>query len=113
MGLRNLYVAKAEIPQATFDEWQQAMEKAKALIEGREEAFAEAHKIVECELDFIGSTAIEDKLQDEVAETINFLKMAGIKVWVLTGDKVDTAINIGKSAGLIDAETQYEIGEEF
>jgi magnesium-transporting ATPase (P-type) len=38
--------------------------------------------------------------------------MAGIKVWVLTGDKVDTAINIGKSAGLIDAETHYEIGED-
>lgn len=56
---------------------------------------------------FIGSTAIEDKLQDEVAETVNFLKMAGIHVWVLTGDKVNTALNIGKSAGLIDANTRY------
>lgn len=56
---------------------------------------------------FIGSTAIEDKLQDEVAETVNFLKLAGIHVWVLTGDKVNTAVNIGKSAGLIDAFTRY------
>lgn len=57
----------------------------------------------------IGSTSIEDKLQDEVADTINFLKTAGIHVWVLTGDKVNTAINIGKSAGLIDGLTDFEV----
>lgn len=45
----------------------------------------------------IGATAIEDKLQDEVGETIDFCKKAGIKVWVLTGDKIETAINIGFS----------------
>jgi phospholipid-transporting ATPase len=50
----------------------------------------------------LGSTAIEDKLQDEVADTIRFMKRTGIKVWVLTGDKVETAIEIGVSAGLID-----------
>ena len=56
----------------------------------------------------LGSTAIEDKLQDEVADTIKFMKKAGIKVWVLTGDKVQTAIEIGVSAGLID-ETMTKI----
>lgn len=50
----------------------------------------------------VGSTAIEDRLQEQVAETIEFIKEAGIKVWVLTGDKVETAINIGVSAGLLD-----------
>ena len=60
----------------------------------------------------IGSTGIEDKLQKEVASTINFLKLAGIKVWVLTGDKVATAINIGKSAGLIDGKTAYVVAED-
>lgn len=49
-----------------------------------------------------GSTAIEDRLQSKVAEVIQFIKAAGIKVWVLTGDKVGTAINIGQSAGLLD-----------
>lgn len=58
----------------------------------------------------IGSTAIEDKLQEEVAETIVSLKEAGIKVWVLTGDKVETAINIGYSAGLLNNDmTQFQI----
>jgi len=50
-----------------------------------------------------GSTAIEDRLQNKVAEVIQFIKAAGIKVWVLTGDKVGTAINIGHSAGLLDS----------
>ena len=60
----------------------------------------------------IGSTAIEDKLQDEVADTLKFIKLAGIKVWVLTGDKVETAQNIGHSAGLLDYSMQQEIIQE-
>ena len=50
----------------------------------------------------IGSSAIEDKLQANVSQTLEALKSAGIKIWVLTGDKVETAINIGYSAGLLD-----------
>ena len=49
----------------------------------------------------LGATAIEDKLQDEVKETIMELKKAGIKVWMLTGDKKETAVSIGYSCGLI------------
>lgn len=52
----------------------------------------------------IGSTAIEDKLQEEVTETIVSMKSVGIKVWVLTGDKIETAINIGYSCGLLNNE---------
>ena len=44
-----------------------------------------------------GATAIEDKLQDGVAQTIANLELAGIKIWVLTGDKQETAINIGQN----------------
>ncbi len=54
----------------------------------------------------IGATGIEDKLQDEVDETIDLLKKAGIKVWVLTGDKTETAINIGYSSKLLDDEQE-------
>lgn len=68
---------------------------------------AEDEKI-EVGLELIGSTAIEDRLQDEVADTIRFMKRTGIKVWVLTGDKVETAINIGFSAGLLESNmVQY------
>ncbi len=53
-------------------------------------------------MELVGATAIEDKLQEDVGETIHHLKQAGIKVWVLTGDKIETAINIGFSCKLLD-----------
>jgi phospholipid-transporting ATPase len=69
-------------------------------------------------MELLGATAIEDKLQDKVGETIFKLKQAGIKVWVLTGDKIETAINIGFSCKLlthelkriiIDGKTEEEV----
>jgi phospholipid-translocating ATPase len=54
----------------------------------------------------VGSTAIEDKLQDEVPEVIKDIKAAGIKLWVLTGDKIETAMNIGFSSQLLDNEME-------
>ena len=57
--------------------------------------------MIETNLDLVGATAIEDMLQDKVAETIRTLREAGIKLWVLTGDKIETAINIGFSCNLI------------
>ena len=56
----------------------------------------------ERDLGYGGSSAIEDKLQDDVATTIVSLKEAGIKIWVLTGDKIETAIQIGYATGLLD-----------
>ena len=57
----------------------------------------------------VGSTAIEDKLQDQVQDTIVSLRQAGIKIWVLTGDKVETAIQIGYSTGLISENMSQHI----
>ena len=68
----------------------------------REEEVEKINDAIEKDLELVGSTAIEDKLQDGVPDTIKFLRDAGIKVWVLTGDKVETAINIGYSSGLLD-----------
>ena len=63
-------------------------------------------------MELIGSTAIEDKLQDNVSEVISFIKEAGVKLWVLTGDKVETAINIGFSCALLNKETEIFIVNE-
>ena len=60
----------------------------------------------------VGSTAIEDKLQDNVGEVISFIRKAGIKLWVLTGDKIETAINIGFSCKLLDKEMELFILSE-
>jgi P-type E1-E2 ATPase len=54
----------------------------------------------------IGGTAVEDRLQDEVAETIVMMKNAGIKFFILTGDKKQTAVSIGRSCGLIDPNSK-------
>lgn len=54
-----------------------------------------------------GCSAIEDKLQEDVGQTIKDIKKAGIKVWVLTGDKVETAINIGQSCKLLDRSQNW------
>ena len=56
---------------------------------------------LETDMELIGATAVEDKLQDKVPETIEYLRNAEIKVWVLTGDKIQTAVNIGFSCKLL------------
>jgi P-type E1-E2 ATPase len=68
----------------------------------REELVNEVNERIEHELVLIGSSAIEDKLQEGVPKSIKQIRKAGINLWVLTGDKIETAINIGYSAGLLD-----------
>lgn len=89
--------------------WNQKVTAAQLEVNDREEKVAGINALVEYDLELIGSTAIEDKLQDEVASTIEFMKTVGIKVWVLTGDKIETAINIGVSAKLLDSEMDQYI----
>lgn len=57
---------------------------------------------IEQSFDVSGCTAIEDRLQEGVPETIVHIRKAGIKLWVLTGDKIETAVNVGYSSGLLD-----------
>eukprot|EP01104_Vermistella_antarctica_P005938 TRINITY_DN16684_c0_g1_i1.p1 TRINITY_DN16684_c0_g1~~TRINITY_DN16684_c0_g1_i1.p1 ORF type:complete len:1126 (+),score=362.88 TRINITY_DN16684_c0_g1_i1:248-3625(+) len=100
-GLRTLVVAKREMSDAEFAEFDGQFQDASNTIEGREEAVEEVCARWETNLELVGATAIEDKLQDRVPETIEYLLLAGIKVWVITGDKQATAINIGYSSRLL------------
>lgn len=102
-GLRTLYLAQKELKRKEWEKWNEEVQQAKLAVCHREEKVAAVDEKIEQDLELVGSTAIEDKLQDEVAETIQFAKTAGIKVWVLTGDKIETATNIGFSAGLLDS----------
>ena len=68
---------------------------------------------IEFDFDILGATAIEDRLQEDVAETISTIKKAGIKFWMLTGDKLETAINIGYSCQVLDSDMSvYRIEQE-
>lgn len=100
-GLRTLCIAMRDIPEAEYQKWNVVHSRAAATINGRQEALEKAAEIIERDLFLLGATAIEDKLQDGVPETIYTLQQAGIKLWVLTGDRQETAINIGLSCRLI------------
>ena len=77
---------------------------------GKDEKVEKVQSEIESSMKLVGSTAIEDKLQEDVKETIEAFKETGIKVWVLTGDKVETAINISYSCGLLNNQMkQYVI----
>lgn len=81
-------------------------------IDNRSQALQDAAEKIEKDLVLLGATAIEDKLQDGVPETIFTLMEAGIKIWVLTGDRQETAINIGYSCKLISSEMQVLVCNE-
>ncbi len=81
-----------------------AWHAAKKDISRRKQMQDEAAEIVECDFTVLGVTAIEDRLQDDVPETIEDLGKAGVKLWVLTGDKLETAINIGYSSRILRNE---------
>ena len=100
--MRTLLLASKEIEEDVFEEWNQRFEAALATIVDKDEKVEEVQSEIELGLTLVGSTAIEDRLQEDVAETIKAFKQCGIKVWVLTGDKVETAVNIGYSCGLLD-----------
>ncbi|CAL8085666.1 unnamed protein product [Orchesella dallaii] len=101
-GLRTLCCAMREIPESDYKEWQLIYQKASTELHERETRVEEAAELIEMDLHLLGATAIEDKLQEKVPETIAALLKAGISVWVLTGDKQETAINIGYSCHLLN-----------
>ena len=112
IGLRTLILTEKVLKEEEYEKFNEEFTKASNLLKGREEEVDKVAASMEKELEIIGSTAIEDLLQENVSDTIVSLKNAGIKVWVLTGDKVGTAINIGITCGLLDnSEERVEIRE--
>ncbi|EME48532.1 hypothetical protein DOTSEDRAFT_67546 [Dothistroma septosporum NZE10] len=101
-GLRTLCIAQRELEEEEYQTWNVDHELAAASVQDRETKLEECADRIERELMLLGGTAIEDKLQDGVPDAIALLAQAGIKLWVLTGDKVETAINIGFSCNLLD-----------
>ncbi|KAJ3116248.1 hypothetical protein HDU96_010105 [Phlyctochytrium bullatum] len=103
-GLRTLCFAYAILPEKTYEEWAKRYHDASVSLDEREEKMEAIAEEIEKNMLLIGATAIEDKLQDGVPECIERLSRAGIKLWVLTGDKLETAINIGLSCNLLTQE---------
>ncbi|GAB1604721.1 phospholipid-transporting ATPase ID-like isoform X1 [Argonauta hians] len=115
-GLRTLCLAAKEIDPQDFAEWKKRYHEASTSMQNREEKVNDLFEEIEQNLTLLGATAIEDKLQDGVPETIANLALAGIKIWVLTGDKQETAVNISYSCKLLTDEMEEIFivdGEEY
>nr|UJH94547.1 Dnf1 [Starmerella bombicola] len=105
-GLRTLCIAQREISQKEYSEFSRQYDIAAAEIVDREHKLEEVCSKIERDMVLLGGTAIEDRLQEGVPRTIQLLGDGGIKLWVLTGDKVETAINIGFSCNLLTNDMQ-------
>ncbi|KPI90191.1 putative phospholipid-translocating P-type ATPase (flippase) [Leptomonas seymouri] len=104
-GLRTLLVGLKEVSRAELAHFLQDIEEANSLTEGRQVRIDALRGQMETGIEILGITAIEDTLQEHVQETISDMLIAGIKVWMLTGDKMETAQQIGLSCGL------YHVGD--
>ncbi|VDM81727.1 unnamed protein product [Strongylus vulgaris] len=119
IGLRTLCLAYKDIDPAYYEDWIKRQQAAAVDMYNREKKLDEIYEEMERDMTLIGGTAIEDKLQDGVPEAIARLAEANIKIWVLTGDKTETAINIAYSCRLltddmkeivvIDGQTHTEV----
>jgi magnesium-transporting ATPase (P-type) len=106
LGLRTLCVAQRELNQREVTAWLETYHKASSSIQNRSEYLDRVAAVLECNLELLGITAIEDKLQDEVPEVIADLAKAGIVLWMLTGDKEETAVQIAHSCNLLTKGTK-------
>lgn len=105
-GLRTLCIAQRVLSEHEYLGWRKEHDKAATALHEREERLEEVADKIEQDLTLLGGTAIEDRLQDGVPDTIALLAEGGIKLWVLTGDKVETAINIGFSCNLLNNDLE-------
>ncbi|MBN3299632.1 AT10A ATPase, partial [Amia calva] len=105
-GLRTLCIAKKVLSKEEYAGWLKSHLEAESAFQGREELLFQSALRLETNLHLLGATGVEDRLQDGVPETIAALRKAGLQIWVLTGDKQETAINIAYSCRLLDPEEE-------
>ncbi|KAF5206120.1 Phospholipid-transporting atpase [Thalictrum thalictroides] len=101
-GLRTLALSYKKLEESEYHAWNSEFQKAKTTLGSDREAVLErVSDMIEKDLILVGATAVEDKLQKGVPQCIDKLAQAGLKIWVLTGDKMETAINIGFACSLL------------
>lgn len=97
-GLRTLLFGYRFLDEEEYTGWKKIYLDATTSLVDRQKMIENAGEMIEQDFDLAGATAIEDKLQKGVPETVDKLRRANIKIWMLTGDKRETAINIAHSA---------------
>ncbi|XP_066517261.1 phospholipid-transporting ATPase IH isoform X4 [Hoplias malabaricus] len=105
-GLRTLCVAYKKLSWEEYEQVCHRLSSAKLALQDRDKKLAEAYDVIERDFILLGATAVEDRLQDKAADTIESLHKAGMKVWVLTGDKMETAAATCYASKLFHRNTQ-------
>lgn len=108
-GLRTLCVSYKYVTETEFSEWSRIYDQACSAITDREILIERACEMIEGDLTILGATALEDKLQEGVPDAIAQLHQAGLKLWILTGDKLQTAIEIAFSCNLLSSKMEIMI----
>ena len=111
-GLRTLVLAERALSEAETEDWMRAYADASASLVNRDERLAACAEAIERECQLLGATAVEDKLQEGVPETVQTLRAAGALVWMLTGDKLETAVSIAHTCRLIDKDGDLVVVKE-
>ncbi len=106
-GFRTLLVGKRLLTQNEYADFRKKYDEAKLLLANRAEKVFAEQCALEKGLELLGITGVEDMLQDRVSHTLEGLRNAGLKIWMLTGDKIETAISIALSSKLLDKMDRF------
>ncbi|KAJ1685670.1 hypothetical protein LUZ63_017060 [Rhynchospora breviuscula] len=109
LGLRTLCLAWRELREDEYSKWSKLFKEANSSLIDREWKVADVCQRLEHDLEILGVTAIEDRLQSGVPETIEMLRRSGINFWMLTGDKQSTAIQIALLCNFISSEPKGQL----
>lgn len=112
-GLRTLVITQKVLTEDEFTRWKAKYEEALQSLTGRQDNIRRVVDSLEHNMQFLGITGVEDKLQEDVCNTLENMRNAGIHVWMLTGDKIETAITIAISAGIKSARQGIFIMKEL
>ena len=110
-GLRTLVIARKKLSDEFYQDFDRQFHQAKVSVANRQENVQKVmSEMLEHDMELLGLTGVEDKLQDEVKSTLEIMRNAGIKIWMLTGDKIETATNIAISSKLVSrSQSIYHI----
>uniref|UniRef100_A0A8C1SKA7 Phospholipid-transporting ATPase n=1 Tax=Cyprinus carpio TaxID=7962 RepID=A0A8C1SKA7_CYPCA len=108
-GLRTLVVAKKSLTEEQYQDFESRYNQAKLSIHDRALKVAAAVESLEREMELLCLTGVEDQLQADVRPTLELLRNAGIKIWMLTGDKLETATCIAKSSHLVSRNQDIHV----
>lgn len=108
-GLRTLVVAKKVLAHQEYDDFETNYTAARLCLQDRGARVAATIESLECDMELLCLTGVEDCLQDRVPQTLELLRKAGVKIWMLTGDKLETAQCIAKSSHLVESNQEIHV----